>query len=175
MKKRDEKNKPPTLKRRKNKQKAKRLAHTQLMNEISTTARKLRADASLVAVRRVMQGDVIIGVRKGLFGHPNPVMLRLDDASIAGCAEDKTELAKFVNNMGLLVVSQMFNHNLAEGIEKLGESIARWAGIDLEALRKAAAEEAAATVETVDEDGDIVVTTVEASAVDTAPNEIVTP
>jgi len=52
----------------------------------------------------------------------------------------------------------LLRFNLALGPEELAKAFARWVGIDLEAL---AAKAAAETTE-VDEDGDVVVRTVEA-------------
>lgn len=141
MKKKQRLEKPPTSKRRKNRQRAKRKATTEVSFAIGAVRKRLRADAPVTAVRRVAEGEIAIGIRRGLFGHPGTVLLRINDASIVGCVEDKAELAKFVNNVGLLVTAQLFKHSLADGIEDLGKSIAKWAGIDLEALAKAAAEE----------------------------------
>lgn len=138
MKKNDPKNKPPTDKRRKNRQAAKRREHTRAMRLLSDKVKQMRTDLHLVMVRDVMGQKVSIGVRRGLFGHPAGVILHVDDASIVGCVEDTAELAKFVNNLGILAASQLFGHNLAEGIEGLGKTMAKWAGIDLEALAKAA-------------------------------------
>lgn len=143
MKLKKNRQKPPTPMRRKNRQKAKRLAHTEAMNVVSRATKKLRADTSLTVVRRVADESIVVGVRKGTFGHPGTVILRVDDLSLAGMIEEKAELAKFINNVGLLAVSQLFNYNLAEGLDGLGKHLAKWAGIDVDALLKAAAEDAA--------------------------------
>lgn len=123
--------------------KQKRLATEEVSRQIGRARKRLRSDAPVVALRRAIDGEVVIGIRRGLFGHPGTVLLRVDDASIVGCVEDKAELGKLVNNVGLLVTAALFKHNLAEGVDGLAKSIARWAGIDLEALAKEAAEEAA--------------------------------
>lgn len=121
------------------KKKARRLEAERKRNVISTNMRRHRADVSITAMRLDSEGEVVIGVRYGLFGHPRNVMLRIDDEALVGCVEDRAELAKLVNNVGILVTSQLFGHNLAEGIEKLGETVALWAGIDLDKLRAEAA------------------------------------
>lgn len=141
MKKKERLQKPPTSKRRKNRQKAKRLAGEAVRAQLGRARKKLRADAPVTAIRRAMQGEIVIGVRKGLFGHPGTVILKIDDASLVGCVEDRAELAKLVNNVGLLVVAQLFRHDLTQGIEGLAKTIVAWAGIDLEALQKAAEED----------------------------------
>lgn len=121
------------------KRKQKRLALERARNELSTARKRLRTDAPITALRLEAKGEIVIGVRRGLFGHPNDVVLRVDDTSIVGCVEDRAELAKLVNNVGLLVVSQLFRHDLAEGVDGLGKSIATWAGIDLDKLAAEAA------------------------------------
>lgn len=120
------------------KRKSLRLAREKVRNKLSAARKRLRADAPVTAIRLVADGEIAIGIRRGLFGHPGTVMLRVDDAAIVGCVEDRSELAKLVNNVGLLVVSQLFGHNLAEGVEGLGASVAKWAGINLEALKREA-------------------------------------
>ena len=136
-------------KRHKNRAKAVRREKTRAAKQISVARRHLRADAPVIALRREAAGEIVIGVRRGLFGHPGTVVLRVDDVSIAGIAEDNTELAKFVNNVGLLTVAQLFGHNLAEGLEGLGKAVAKWAGLDLEALaREDAAESESCQVAT---------------------------
>lgn len=147
MKLRPNKQKSPTPKRRKNRAKTKRQEHARKMNVLAAVKRKLRSDVSITALRLERDEEVVVGVREGLFGHPRTTLLRLDDIAIAGAAEDVGELAKLVNNVGILVTSQLFGHNLAEGLQDLGKSIARWAGIDIEALKKADAEESAPPAE----------------------------
>jgi hypothetical protein len=120
------------------KRKAKRLATKALTNLVGAARRRLRTDAPVVAVRRGKDREIVIGVRKGLMGHPGTVILRIDDVSIAGMQEDVAELAKFINNVGLLTVAQLFRHDLAQGIDGLAKSIATWAGVDLEALKATA-------------------------------------
>lgn len=125
------------------KRKRKRLALRAVTSAVGKARKRLRSDAPVIAVRRSQQEEIVIGVRRGLFGHPGTVILKIDDLSIAGMSEDVGELAKFINNVGLLTVAQLFKHDLTQGINGLAQSIASWAGIDLEALKKAAEEEAA--------------------------------
>lgn len=129
-------------KKRENKRKTQRLEHQRRVNQLSAARKRLRADVGVVAMRLVQEEELVFFVRRGLFGHKNNVLLRVNDIELAGCAEDPSELAKLVNNVGILVVSQMFGHNLAEGVTTLGKTVAAWAGIDLTGLHaEAAAEE----------------------------------
>lgn len=187
MKKAQRKQKPPTSRRRKNRQREKRIAGEALRAQLGRARKHLRADAPVIAIRRVQQGEIAIGIRRGLFGHPGTVLLRVDDASIVGCTEDNTELAKLVNNIGLLVAAQLFGHDLTKGVEGLGKSIATWAGIDLEALAKAAADDTdevignertcpscksgGFTPETIGEHVSLCATSVEVPSVDDITNE----
>lgn len=142
MKKAQRLQKAPTTKRRKNRQRQRRIETEATQLLVSRQRKRMRADLAVTALRREIDGEIVIGVRKGLFGHPGTVILRVDDASLVGCVEDREELAKLVNNVGILAVSQLFNHNLAEGIEGLAKTIVRWAGIDLEALKAEAEQDA---------------------------------
>lgn len=141
MKKAQRLQKPPTTARRKNRQRAKRLAGEAVRAQLGAARKKLKTTTQLVAIRRTSQGETIIGVQKGLFGHPGTVILRIDDASLVGCVEDRAELAKLVNNVGILAVSQLFRHDLSQGVEGLAKTIVAWAGIDLDKLAEAALED----------------------------------
>jgi hypothetical protein len=118
-----------------------------------------RANANVVAIR---QGDnIVFGMRTGLFGHPNTTVLRIPDETTVGAIEDISELGAVCTQVGMLVLASLFNYNLAFGADGLANKMAEWAGIDVEALKKAAEEEAATVTEEVDEDGDVVVRTAE--------------
>jgi hypothetical protein len=134
-----------------------RLLREASRNIVRESVKAERANASVVALRR--EGNTIFGMRTGLFGHPTTTVLRVPDETVVGAIEDAQELGSMVTQVGMLVMASLFNYNLAFGVEGLAKKMAAWAGIDVEALRKAAEEEAAKVTEEVDEDGDIVVRT----------------
>ncbi len=146
--------KQASLNRRKNRQKAKRLATAAEMLQLRQGLESLKADTNIRMVRTPENG-VALGVRHGLIGHPQEVVLQVTGEKIVGGVEDVQELAEVVNQVGLLTLASLLRFNLADGPEELARALARWAGIDLKALK------AAAEVEEKDEDGDIVVRTVE--------------
>lgn len=116
------------------KRKRKRLATEAARNVLTKARRSLRADVNLIALNRPSDDEVLIGVRQGVFGHPGNVLLRVDYTSVVGCVEDKAELGKLVNNLGILALSQLIGYNLAEGLDNFGKAFANWAQIDLEEL-----------------------------------------
>jgi hypothetical protein len=142
-----------------------RLLREASRNIVRESVKAERASASVVALRR--EGNTIFGMRTGLFGHPTTTVLRVPDETVVGAIEDAQELGSMVTQVGMLVMASLFNYNLAFGVEGLAKKMAAWAGIDVEALKKAAEEEVAETekaqlaaegkVIEVDEDGDEVV------------------
>lgn len=146
------------------KRKGLRLLREASRNIVAGRVKKSRADAHVVALRRKpprlrgedeTPGEVVLGMRTGLFGHPTTTVLRVKDEAIVGAVEDNKELGELVSQVGLLTLAALFNYNLAWGPDGLPKAMAKWAGIDVEALKKAAAAE----TEETDEDGDTVVRT----------------
>jgi hypothetical protein len=162
-------------------QKGLRLLREASRNILAEKVKASRATANVVALRRLPPkqrgeegiyqppGEVVFGMRTGLFGHPTTTVLRVKDETIVGANEEgddgRKELGEIVTQLGLLTAAALFNYNLAWGPDGLAKAMAKWAGIDVEALRKAAEEEAAAEEAAVmtetDEDGDTIVRTVE--------------
>jgi hypothetical protein len=168
-------------KKRNKKRKLRRLKLAEARSRVVKALTPTKAHANVMAVKtggyRTPEGDpapgeVVFGVRTGLFGHPTTTVLRIQEERIAGAVEDASELGEVVTQLGLLTLGALLNFNLAEGPEELARAFARWAGIDLAQLRREAEEErkeqaeeeareatAAGVTETVDEDGDIEVRT----------------
>jgi hypothetical protein len=48
------------------------------------------------------------------------------------------EMGEIVTKIGLLTLGALLNYNLAGGPEGLAYALAKWAGMDVEAMRKAA-------------------------------------
>lgn len=80
-------------------------------------------------------GDILIGVARGITGS-GEILYRLEPDKLAGAIEDRKELAVIVNNLGLLVLAQLSGFNLAESLDELPKAIAKWAHIDVQALKK---------------------------------------
>ncbi len=137
-----------SLKRDK-KRKALRLDREQRRVEFTKKVHAGRANAQIVAIRQAAPrlrgeapapGQVVFGMRTGLFGHPTQQVLRIQDEKIAGACENMSELGEIVSQIGILTLGALVNYNLAEGPEGLAKALAKWAAIDLEALRKEAEE-----------------------------------
>ena len=122
------------------KRKQRRLKNEKASAELRQGIKKLRADAALVALRS--NGEIIVGVRRGHFGHPSSPILRIQDEEIVGATEDVKELGAIATKLGVLALSQLFGYELAYGSEGLAKQIAKWAHIDVEALKKEIADEA---------------------------------
>lgn len=127
---------PNRAKNRETRRKVNRLAVEKKRNKIAKLVKHLRADLNVV----MMRGDqeVILAPRLGLFGHANAPVYRLGDEEIAGACEDVIELGGICTKLGLMCLAQLVGHNLAYGSDGLAKQFAKWAGIDLEALKKAA-------------------------------------
>jgi hypothetical protein len=160
------KRKAASLKRRKNRAKAKRLETAKLKAQVRQALKALKADVHVVALKH--PSEVVFGIRTGLLGHPTTTVLRVPHEKIVGGVEDNQELGEVVTQLGLLALGGLLRFNLAMGPEELAKAFAKWAGIDLEALKKEAEQEAAKTTEEVDEDGDVVVRSVEEPALSEA-------
>lgn len=96
-----------------------------------------RADTALVMIEQ--PGEVVFGVRQGLFGHPSTLTYRLKHEEIVGAVERPEDLGQIVTKLGVLALAQLLRHNLAYGTEGMAKRLSDWAGIDLEALAKEAA------------------------------------
>lgn len=70
-------------------------------------------------------GDIVIGVARGITGS-GEVMYKITPEVLAGAIEDRKELAVIVNNLGLLVLSQLCGFNLAESLDYLPRVLAKW-------------------------------------------------
>lgn len=87
-------------------------------------------------------GQVVLDVTRGAFGGSNGVLYKLDETVLAGAIEHTRELAVVINNVGLLVLSQLIGFTLGDSLEGLPAAIAKWAHIDVAELKRLAAEEA---------------------------------
>lgn len=182
---------PNREKKRSTKRRALRLKTEAKKSKQREGVRKLRSDVALIAVvdpqwwakkmaiKSNLNPDVlpneteqvIIGVRRGALGGPNAPVLRISAEDIVGAAEDNRQLGEWCTKLGVLCLSQLLGYNLAYGPDGLGKALAKFAQIDLEALKRAAAEEAStpdqvagpgpvvATAENSVDNGDALVTT----------------
>lgn len=136
--------KPNAALKRTTKAKALRLAREAKRNALVREAKKSRADVGLVMLAPVSPGDdVILGVRRGLIGHPHSPIFRIKEEDIVGAIEKVEELGGIVTKIGVLVLAQLVGHNLAMGSDGLAKKLAAFARIDLAQLEKDATEEAA--------------------------------
>lgn len=95
-----------------------------------------RRDSRITSTYSPETGEILIGVARGFTG-AGEVLYRIDAEKLAGAVEDRAELAVIVNNLGLLVLAQLTGFNLAESLEELPKALAKWAHIDIKALRAA--------------------------------------
>lgn len=93
-----------------------------------------RRDCRLTSQYVPDDGSIVIGVAKGGVSGAGEVMYRLESEKLAGAIEDRKELAVIVNNLGLLALSALCGFNLAESLEELPKSLAKWGHIDVAAL-----------------------------------------
>lgn len=132
---------PNRDKSRERKRKATRLAREAKHNELTRAVRRLRADANIVLLRE--DGEVVVVPRRGLFGHARAPVFRIPDEQVVGAVEDLSELGGICTKLGVMVLAQLVGHNLAYGSDGLARALVKWAGIDLEALKKEIADERA--------------------------------
>jgi hypothetical protein len=127
----------PSKKRRKNKAKSLRLERARKMNELRKDVKRNKSDTNIV----LMRGDeeLVIAVRRGLFGHDCSPILRVTADEIVGAVEDVKELGGIATKVGVMVLAQLTGHHLSYGAEGLAKALASFAQIDLEALAKEAA------------------------------------
>lgn len=83
---------------------------------------------------------VLIGLRRGEWGHTNPVILPISPETIVGATEDAKEFATILTQLGMLTLSTLLKYDLADGPEKMAKALAKFAKIDLEALKTEAEE-----------------------------------
>ena len=136
-------------KKRDKKRKGLRLQRKLARNVLTTKLRSDRAFANVVAIRQGPRfsrdtatetpGQIVFGMRTGLFGHPTTTVLRIPYDQIVGATEDMKEMGEIVTKLGLLTLGALLNYNLTGGPEGMAKALAEWAEIDLEALRKEAA------------------------------------
>lgn len=93
-----------------------------------------RRESRVVSQYIPADGSIVIGVAKGWTGS-GEVLYRLEAEKLAGAIEDRKELAVIVNNLGLLVLAQLCQFNLAENLTELPKALAKWAHIDMKALK----------------------------------------
>lgn len=133
-------------KRRDQRKKGQRLAKRALTETVVRQLSHQRTYSNIVMVRRpetpTAGGELLLGVRTGLFGHPTTTVLKIQDEKVVGAVEDTKELGEIVTQLGLLTLGALLNYNLAMGPDGLAKALARWANIDLSELEKKAEEEA---------------------------------
>lgn len=100
-----------------------------------------RRDTRITSQYTPKDGSLLIGVARGFTGG-GEIMYRIEADVLAGAVEDKKELAVIVNNLGLLVLAQLTNFNLAESLEELPRAVAAWGHIDIASCKRDDAVEA---------------------------------
>lgn len=135
--------KKPSQLRRKNKAKTLRKARNAKMAELRKLVAHSREDANIV----LMKGDdeIVLAVRRGLFGHDRSPIIRVPHEDLVGAVEDKVQLGNICTKLGVMVLAQLVGHHLSYGADELANAVAKWAGIDLAQLAKEAADGAAET------------------------------
>lgn len=128
--------------RRSVERKAKRKAQQAKTLDKRLTVKRLtapkRCDVQVVSVVDPVSGDIHIGTRRGAFGGNDEVLYTAKAEDIAGACEDVSELAKLINNLGMLVLAKLTGFDLVEGKpEEWPAAIARWAHLDLQGLQAA--------------------------------------
>ena len=118
--------------------KANRLAREKKMNELRKDVKHNRADSNIVLLRDEAGDELIVAVRRGLFGHDRAPIIRVSAEEIAGACEDVKELGGIATKVGVMVLAQLTGHHLSYGAEGLAKALAKFARIDLDALKKEA-------------------------------------
>lgn len=95
-----------------------------------------RRDVGIVSAYNPENGEVVVAVRRGLFAAAQDILYKIQPEVLAGACGDRKQLATIINNVGLMVVSQLCGFNLAESLDEMPKSIAKWGHIDLAALRQ---------------------------------------
>jgi len=74
-------------------------------------------------------GEMSVIVKRGALSSSGAVMYKLDRTTLEAMAHptERQALAVAVNNLGLLVLSQLTGFSLAENLDKLGPWIRKWA------------------------------------------------
>lgn len=124
------------------KRKAARLERERQRNVLGRVVKGLRADIQVAALSKPSEEKVVFGVVTGTYGSPGAVSLSISHESVVGINESNEELGTLVTNLGLLVLSALVRHNLAEGVDGLPKKLAAFAHVDLEALKREAESDA---------------------------------
>jgi hypothetical protein len=137
--------------KRAKKRKALRLKREAERNKAAEARNRHRIFANIIGIRRqdpkprgeeeAPPGEIVFGMRTGLFGHPTTTVLRIPDEKIVGALEDTKELGEIVTQVGLLTLGALFKYNLAFGPDELAVRMARWCGIDVAKLQVEAQKE----------------------------------
>lgn len=136
-----------SAKKRTNKRKALRLKNEAKRLRLAKRARAKQGDVNLRSL--ALDDKVIIGVRRGLIGHQRGVVLSVSHEDIVGGIENPSEFGGVCTKLGLLTLAALLGVSVAEGPDFLAKELARFAQIDLDALKKELADEAAS--ETADD------------------------
>lgn len=90
---------------------------------------------------------IVFGSRVGKYGHPSTAAIKLRDLDLVGAIEDRSEAGNLIAKFGLSVLAAALRYDLSQQMEGDGDHIdallqrfAEWAGVDVRALQKAAAE-----------------------------------
>ncbi len=94
-----------------------------------------RGAVELMAVQNPGVDHMTIGVRRGVFASHSSIALNVTHDDLIGAIDDPQELGNVVVKLGILGFAGLINYNLAYGVEGLPEAAARWAGIDVDALK----------------------------------------
>lgn len=121
-------------KKRAAKRKALRLANEATRNKVNAMVRDESGNANLRIIRA--DGKVAIGLRHGLYGFDQTVVLPIQDEQIAGACEDQNELASIVTKVGILALSKLIGYRLEQGLDGLALALAKWARIDIAGLKE---------------------------------------
>lgn len=132
--------KKPSQLRRKNKAKTKRLDREKKMNELRKGLKRNRADTNIVLMRNEADEELVLAVRRGLLGHSSSPVLRISADEVVGAVEDIKELGGIATKVGVMVLAQLTGHHLSMGADGLAKALAKFAQIDLEAIKKEAEE-----------------------------------
>lgn len=109
-----------------------------------TKALPPRRDTRITSQYIPADGSTVISVARGWTG-AGEVLYRIDQEKLAGAIEDRRELGVIVNNLGLLVLAQLCQFNLANSLDGIGAALATWGHIPVkEALAQDKIDEALA-------------------------------
>ncbi len=94
-----------------------------------------RGATELMAVQNPGNDKLTVGIRSGLYASRGNIALDISHDALIDALDDPQKLGDVVAKIGILAFAGLIGYNLAYGVDGLPDAAARWAGIDVDALR----------------------------------------